>query len=98
MKKKLNLIKKEVQKTPCKTCPFAGESPIKLSQERMDYLYKQLLEFRSQHLCHSSKNNSKICRGGREIQLRLLYVRGAIESPTDESFEKATKEALNIKD
>lgn len=64
-----------VQKKPCKTCPFAGEVPVKLHPERQMELTQNLVQCAGQHLCHSA-NNQKICRGGREIQLRLLCAMG----------------------
>lgn len=77
----------EVQPKPCKTCPWAGETPIQLSQERMIEITQNLMGDGT-HLCHSVKD-TKICRGGREIQLRWLYLKGFISEPTDQALNKA---------
>ena len=89
----LNLINWEVQENPCITCPFAGTAPIQLDESSYQAYLEKLLNFESQHLCHSA-GNQKICRGGRDLQLRILCLRGLIPSPTDEAFCQATKEAL----
>lgn len=62
MTKKVNLCNFKVNKNPCKTCPFAGSHPVKLSPDRSLYFYKNILNFKGQHLCHST-NNKTICRG-----------------------------------
>jgi hypothetical protein len=53
-----------VQDKPCRTCPFAGRKPVKLSSDRYKELLNNLLG-KKQHLCHSV-NNKAICRGGRD--------------------------------
>ena len=87
-----DLRKMPVQVMPCKTCPFAGERPIQLTPARYAELTENLIG-QGQHLCHSA-NNEKICRGGREIQLRWLYLKGFITSPNDEAFNKTMDECL----
>jgi hypothetical protein len=82
-----------VQKTPCRTCPFAGKEPVRLSSDRYKHYLDNLLG-NGQHLCHSADNKA-ICRGGREIQLRWLYSIGALSEPTDEAFDAAVNETLS---
>lgn len=82
-----------VQQIPCKTCPFAGANPLTLDLNDLVGYYQNLLG-NGQHFCHSA-NNTKICRGGRTIQLRWLYLIGMLEEPTDEAFDKAVNEALS---
>lgn len=84
--RRINARKMETQKSPCKTCPWAGETPIQLSEERMIEITQNLTS--STHLCHSSKD-TKICRGGRDIQLRWLYLNGFISQPTDAALQEA---------
>lgn len=84
--RRINARKMKVQEKPCLTCPWAGEKPIQLSEERMVQITQNLKD--STHLCHSA-NNRLICRGGREIQLRLLYLNGFITEPTDEALQEA---------
>jgi hypothetical protein len=59
-----------VQEKPCKTCPFSGEKPLPLSPSDLVMYYQNLMG-NGQHICHST-NNTKICRGGRDIQLKWL--------------------------
>ncbi|MEG3840488.1 hypothetical protein [Microcoleus sp. herbarium14] len=80
-----------VQKTPCKTCPFAGTHPLELDD--LASYYENLLG-NGQHFCHSVEN-TKICRGGRDIQLMWLCSIRMLDEPTDEAFDKAIDEACN---
>ncbi|MDQ2096779.1 MAG: hypothetical protein QQW96_03930 [Tychonema bourrellyi B0820] len=82
----------QVQSSPCKTCPFDGETPLMLSEPRLIEVYENLLG-NGQHFCHSV-NNSKICRGGRNFQLKWLCTVGMLDEPTDEAFNQAMKETL----
>jgi hypothetical protein len=90
--KKINARTMEVQPKPCRTCPFAGERPIKLTIDRLVEITQNLQE--STHLCHSA-NNRLICRGGREIQLRWLYLKGFISEPTDAALNEAFDKYLS---
>ncbi|MBD2039225.1 hypothetical protein [Microcoleus sp. FACHB-672] len=81
-----------VQPKPCRTCPFAGRNPIELLPERYQHFLANLFG-QGQHLCHSV-DNQKICRGGREIQLRWLCLIGALNEPTDEAFNAAVDEVM----
>ncbi len=76
-----------VQEKPCKTCPFAGKTPLPLSESDLVTYYQNLLG-NGQHFCHSV-DNKKICRGGRNIQLKWLCAIGMLEEPTDEAFDRA---------
>jgi hypothetical protein len=83
-----------VQSNPCRTCPFEGKEPINLSQERYVEIYTDVAGLDGQHLCHSA-NNEKICRGGRNIQLKIVKALGFVDEPTDEAFDQAMDEVLN---
>ena len=85
-----------VQPKPCKTCPFEGETPIQLEPESFARYHQSLVKFEGQHFCHSV-NNKAICRGGRNLQLKLLYGLGFIESQTDEAFNEAMDEVLKTR-
>lgn len=91
MKRQLRHI--AVQKRPCQTCPFAGETPVDLHPDRLLEITKNIVECKGQHFCHSV-NNKMICKGGRDLQLRVLFAIGLIESPTDEAFNAAMDKAL----
>jgi hypothetical protein len=82
-----------VQDKPCKTCPFSGEKPLPLSPSDLVMYYQNLMG-NGQHICHST-NNTKICRGGRNIQLKWLCAIGMLDEPTDDAFNQAVEWALN---
>jgi hypothetical protein len=90
--KKINASTMEVQVKPCKSCPFAGEEPIELPVETQIEINKNLTN--STHLCHSS-NNRLICRGGRNLQLKIFYRMGWISEPTDESLQEVFNKYLD---
>lgn len=77
-----------INKTACKTCPFSGEEPLPISQQAREEIVKYVCEG-TNHLCHSDDTNQTICRGGRDIFLRVATLRGYIKAPTDEALEKA---------
>ena len=85
-----------VQDKPCKTCPFSGEKPLPLSPSDLVMYYQNLMG-NGQHICHST-NNTQICRGGRNIQLKWLCAIGMLDEPTDEAFNEAVNWALNNKE
>ncbi len=88
-----DLSQMPVQVRPCTTCPFEGDKPIPLTPKRyVEYLSK-VVNLENQHLCHSA-HNQMLCRGGRNILLRVLCAQGFIVEPTDEAFEAASAEAL----
>ena len=82
-----------VQQKPCLTCPFEGKKPVQLSSERYQYFIDNLAG-KGQHFCHSADNKA-ICRGGRNIQLRILCALKLLDEPTDECFDEALNQALN---
>jgi hypothetical protein len=66
-----------------------------LGIERQIEITANVVNLQSQHLCHSA-NNKKICRGGRNLMLRVMCIWGFITEPTDEAYGKARKEILGI--
>jgi hypothetical protein len=87
MIKNQDLSKFTVQPHPCHSCPFEGKDPVKLDPDRYTYFVGKLAG-EGQHLCHSVKNKM-ICRGGRNLQLRILCSMGLLYEPTDECFDEA---------
>lgn len=85
-----------MQQHKCRTCPFGGEEAIALPPERYAEIMRYLVNLESSHLCHSS-NNTLICRGGREIQLRVLTALKLLKEPTDEEFDRVSREVLGEK-
>lgn len=80
-----------VQDKPCRTCPFEGEKPLQLSRES-HAKYLENLMGNGQHICHSS-NTTRICRGGRNIQIKTFHMMGMLPEPTDAAFNKAIDDA-----
>ena len=78
----------KINKTACKTCPFAGTEPLILSEEASKEILSYVIAG-TNHLCHSDDTNQTVCRGGRDIFLRMAALRGDIEVPTDAALEKA---------
>lgn len=89
MAKDLSLY--NVPDSPCYSCPFEGEEPINLAPDRLIFYYENLLSGTSQHLCHSHKRT--ICRGGRNIQIKLFYAIGLLNEPTNEAFNQEIEES-----
>lgn len=88
----INLRDYPVQSKACKSCPFEGEIPIQLTPDRYRYFIENLMG-NGQHLCHS-QNDKAICRGGRNIQLRILCAMGFLDNPTDEEFNNKMNEII----
>jgi hypothetical protein len=70
----------------CKTCIFRAspDSALALSPERLAEITQYLLEG-TQHCCHTDA--SRVCRGGRDLQLQVFYAMGLIAEPTDAALE-----------
>jgi len=85
-----------IQREPCRTCPFAGSDPIALEPDSLSDYYKNIVELQGSHICHSAKNKT-ICRGGRDITLKVLTVMGLLKKPTDSEFERVSLKLLTNK-
>ena len=83
-----------IQKTPCKTCPFAGSNPIALEPESLADHYRNVIELHGSHICHSVKQKT-ICRGGRDITLKVLTAMRLLAEPTDSEFESVSLKMLD---
>lgn len=90
-----DLSKMPVQAKPCKTCLFEGESPIDLEPESYARYIAKIINLESQHLCHSA-NNKMLCRGGRNLMLRVLCLKGLITEPNDAAFNAARENRLGF--
>lgn len=85
-----NISGMPVQKQACRTCPFAGADPLPLSPESLRIYCSDVVNLQGSHLCHTV-DSEMICRGGRDIQLRILTLMGALAAPTDEEFERVSR-------
>lgn len=81
-----------INKQPCRTCPFAGDEPLQLSPDNRKRIVAYIIQGEN-HLCHSDRSNQTVCRGGRDIFLRMAAHKGVIKTPTDKALEQAMKEA-----
>lgn len=77
-------------KTMCPTCPFRAGSPYASLVPSLTL--SAMMESR---ICHSTGNNAinrrtgipeHICRGARQIQLRVMHAKGVITAPTDKAW------------
>ena len=83
-----------IQKVPCKSCPFAASDPIALDPDSLADHYRNVIELQGSHICHSVKQKT-ICRGGRDITLKVLTAMRLLAEPTDEEFENASLKMLD---
>ena len=83
-----------IQKVPCKTCPFAASNPIALEPESLADHYRNVIELHGSHICHSARNTT-ICRGGRDLTLKVLAAKGLLKEPTDSEFENVSLKLLS---
>ena len=83
-----------IQKVPCKTCPFAGSNPIALEPDSLADYYQNITGLHGSHICHSVKQKT-ICRGGRDLTLKVLTAKGLLAEPTDKEFENVSLKMLD---
>ncbi len=80
--------------TMCPTCPFRDGSPTRYLAN--DLTISALNE--ASRICHSTGTNglkgrtgkpSRLCRGARDIQIKVFYTAGVIAAPTDAAWDEA---------
>ena len=91
-----DLSQMPVQTYPCITCPFEGSKPVAFTPGSYARYVANVVYLKGQHRCHSV-NNQMLCRGGRNLLLKVLCVNKLISEPTDAAFESASAEALRNK-
>lgn len=86
-----------VAKAMCATCPFRTGSEYAHLQE---HLAERAVNHESR-ICHSTGTSvvkgrtgkpSLLCRGARDIQLRVMAAMRVISTPTDEAWEQKCAE------
>lgn len=82
----------ECSDKPCKTCLFGGEEPVRLTPEYSVEVYGNVSTGMTSLTCHGA-NNTKLCRGARNLQIKTFYAMGLLEEPTNEAFEAQLKAA-----
>ena len=63
-----------IRDNPCNECPFtAGGVPLcpETMKDIIGYLSKG-----QNHLCHKDETNKTVCRGGRNLQLKMFHAMG----------------------
>lgn len=89
MPKRYDISKTPVMPTKCKTCPFADGGCADVAAS----VTERVLSEGSQ-MCHSSgyPEGKRLCRGARDIQLRVFASIGFIDAPTDEAWDAKRRE------
>lgn len=68
----------------CKSCPFR-RGGLQLQPHYLAQIYQYLLEGEN-HLCHRSRQENRVCWGGRQWQLEVFHRLGYIAAPTNEAL------------
>jgi hypothetical protein len=92
----MSIRKMPVMKVQCGTCPFREGSP---HSDLRGLLEISALSDASR-ICHSTGSNAlyrtkkrpKLCRGARDLQLRMFAGLGFISEPTDKAWNQKRKE------
>jgi len=90
-----------VNREKCATCPWREGSPYAHLRESLE----QSALSEGSRICHSTGSNNAInrrtgkppmiCRGARDVQLRVLAGIGFLADATDEAWENKWKEINN---
>jgi hypothetical protein len=94
-KRKIDGLSMQVMKRACATCPFVNGHKSGLTLDTINACTLNVATLQSQHLCHTA-DNKKLCRGGRDIMLRVLTAFRMIDKPTDAAFNAAMRKALKM--
>jgi hypothetical protein len=90
----------KIMPVQCKTCPFRDDvDPIHKMAEAPTI---EIVLSKASRICHSTgKNNAfhkrtgkreMLCRGARNLQLKVFFGLGFLEAPTDEAWLKKCRE------
>lgn len=87
-----------VMKAQCATCPFRDDSPHAYLRSTLELSAAT----EASRICHSTGSNNainrrtgkrpKLCRGARNLQLRMFAAMGFIDTPTDAAWNKKRRE------
>ena len=87
-----NVLDMPVMKQQCATCPFGpnGDPTVHAG------VVKRSVQFQGSQLCHHpalhGKRETHLCRGARDLQLKIMTAFGILPAPTDEAFNAKWKE------
>lgn len=89
----------EVMPTNCKTCPFREDGWTDVRELLVERALNE-----GSPVCHSTGSTAlvprskrasgrqKLCRGARDLQLKMFHGLGVISAPTDEAWDAKAKE------
>jgi hypothetical protein len=81
-----------VMKQQCATCPFGPNGDPRVCAGVID----RSVKLESSQICHHpslhGKRQTHLCRGARDLQLKLMTAFGIIPEATDEAFNAKWKE------
>jgi hypothetical protein len=87
--KRRNVKGWKAMKAQCATCPFRNDP--ELAARVLDRTL-----FKAAQICHHptlhGKPQTHLCRGARDVQLQCLYRMGLIDAPSDNAFERKSRE------
>lgn len=82
----------------CKTCPF-NEDGDKYIREGV---VSRIVAMQGSQICHhpalDGKPQTHLCRGARDLQLKILTALGLLSEPTDAAFAAKSAELLDRKE
>ncbi len=88
-----------VMRAMCKTCPFRDDSP----HVELRGLLEESALTNASRICHSTGGGNalyrkptgkkeKLCRGTRDLQLKVFFAMNVIAAPTDEAWQSKVDE------
>jgi hypothetical protein len=83
-----------VMPAQCKTCPFNEDGDRYIREG----VLSRIVPMKGSQICHhptlEGKPETHLCRGARDIQLRILTALGHLSEPTDAAFAAKSAELL----
>lgn len=80
-----------VMMSNCASCPFGPKGDAELAQAVLDRTIGK-----GSQICHHpriyGKRETHLCRGARDVQLKILVAMGFLNEPTDEAFALKSRE------
>jgi|SRR5271170_4992537 len=87
-----NVLDMPVMKSQCATCPFGPNGDPNVCAGVID----RSVKFQGSQICHHpslhGKRQTHLCRGARDLQLRIMTAFGILPTPTDEAFDAKWEE------
>ena len=83
-----------VMPAQCSTCPFNADG----DPDVRDGVLRRTVNMQASQICHHpalhGKRETHLCRGARDIQLRVLTAMGLLSEPTDAAFTATSTKYL----